>query len=383
MGRINYTDEFKKEVINARYKHGISLRQLTKIYKVSMPTIIKWSKEYSGLFPEKVEYMNIIRQLNQEKAENEKLNRFYKKVVPFISSANRSEVYSFIVQHKKEFGVRWLLDHLSVVPRAYYNFLNYKPSKLMQEKRRRKSTILALIKSIYDKHHGAVGYPTMKIYLERKGFSIGRSTAHIYMNKELDLKCVIRRKRQRWKTSPFKRIAYPNLLNRDFRAKAKNKKWVIDFTYLTLANGFRRYNCTVVDLYDRSVVASVSSRKIDSLLAIRTVRLALKRQKTKIKDLILHSDQGVQFFSSNFKKFCIRNSIRQSMSKAGCPYDNAVMERYFNTFKNEFINLHKFHNEKHLYTAIKRFTIKYNFERPHSYNNYLTPLEKRALSPVV
>ena len=47
MVRINYTDEFKKEVINARYKHGISLRQLTKIYKVSMPTIIKWSKEYS------------------------------------------------------------------------------------------------------------------------------------------------------------------------------------------------------------------------------------------------------------------------------------------------------------------------------------------------
>ena len=71
------------------------------------------------------------------------------------------------------------------------------------------------------------------------------------------------------------------------------------------------------------------------------------------------------------------------MSKADCPYYNAVMERYFNTFKNEFINLHKFHNEKNLYAAIKRFTIKYNFERPHSYNNYLTPLEKRALSPVV
>ena len=102
MVRINYTDEFKKEVINARYKHGISLRQLTKIYKVSMPTIIKWSKEYSGLFPEKVEYMNIIRQLNQEKAENEKLNRFYKKVVPFISSANRSEVYSLSLIHISE-----------------------------------------------------------------------------------------------------------------------------------------------------------------------------------------------------------------------------------------------------------------------------------------
>ncbi|MBS4900831.1 MAG: hypothetical protein KHZ87_08855, partial [Clostridiales bacterium] len=162
MGRINYTDEFKKEVIVARYKHGISLRQLTKIYKVSLPTIIKWSKEYIGLFPKKVETMNIIRQLNVEKAENEKRNRFYKKVFPFISSANRREVYNFILQHKKEFGVRWLLDYLSVVPRAYYNFLNYKPSKLMQEKRR-KSTILALIKSIYDKHHGAVGYPRMKI----------------------------------------------------------------------------------------------------------------------------------------------------------------------------------------------------------------------------
>jgi len=63
------------------------------------------------------------------------------------------------------------------------------------------------------------------------------------------------------------------------------------------------------------------------------------------------------------------------MSKAGYPYDNAPVERYFNTLKNELINLHNYHTEKELFTAIEEFA--YNHVRPHSYNNYRTPFEAR------
>ena len=93
---------------------------------------------------------------------------------------------------------------------------------------------------------------------------------------------------------------------------------------------------------------------------------------------MLHSDQGSQYTSKEFTEYCTKLGITQSMSKAGYPYDNAPMERYFNTLKNELINLHNYHTEKDLYTAIEEFAYtQYNHVRPHSYNNYRTPFEAR------
>ncbi len=94
-----------------------------------------------------------------------------------------------------------------------------------------------------------------------------------------------------------------------------------DFTFLHIRGGKQYYNCTIIDLYNRSVVYSMNSEFITSDLAIRCLKKALKQQKPK-KGLILHSDQGSQFTSKKFTDFCASSNITQSMSKAGCPYDN-------------------------------------------------------------
>lgn len=73
----------------------------------------------------------------------------------------------------------------------------------------------------------------------------------------------------------------------------------------------------------------------------------------------------------------LRNIIRRN-SKAGYPYDNAPMERYFNTLKNDLIYQHYYHTEAELYTSVEEFAyVHYNHVRPHSYNNYKTPFEAR------
>jgi len=70
--------------------------------------------------------------------------------------------------------------------------------------------------------------------------------------------------------------------------------------------------------------------------------------------------------------------IAQSMSRAGCPYDNAPMERYFNTLKNELIYHHYYHNGNELNEAVNNFAyIWYNHVRPHTFNGGLTPFEAR------
>ena len=84
-------------------------------------------------------------------------------------------------------------------------------------------------------------------------------------------------------------------------------------------------------------------------------------------------------FLKAFVEFCESVHVTQSMSKAGYPYDNAPMERYFNTLKNECTNLHDFKTEESLYQTVEEFAyVEYNYVRPHSFNDYATPHEARV-----
>lgn len=151
----------------------------------------------------------------------------------------------------------------------------------------------------------------------------------------------------------------------------------MDFTYLYLRSGKVRYNCSIIDLHDRSIVASVNGEYITTELAIKTLKTAITHHKPK-KGLIIHTDQGSQFTSKGFIDFCASKFMQQSMSRAGCPYDNAPIERYFNTLKHELIKLFSYRTEKQLDFAVQNFAYGwYNRIRPHTYNDGLTPAAAR------
>jgi putative transposase len=282
-------------------------------------------------------------------------------------------VYRFIQNNHPEFGIRWLLRKFKLSPNAYYNFKKNKKSKY----RRKRSAITDKIIKIYHDTEGVLGHRKMRVFLEREAIKLSKTTVHKYMNKELGLKSVVRRKKPGYVKGHAHKI-FPNLLNQKFTADDKNCKWCTDFTYLFLTDGSKHYNCSIIDLYDRSVVASINGKEITSDLAIRTVKKAIASQPTIKNSLLLHSDQGAQFTSKEFVEFCNLMKITQSMSKAGYPYDNAPMERYYNTLKNEKLNLHHYHSEEELDQAVSNFAyIWYNHIRPHSYNNNMTPFEAR------
>jgi len=220
----------------------------------------------------------------------------------------------------------------------------------------------------------------MTVYLARRGYDYSPATIHKYMNTQLGLRSIVRPKKPGYEhRKPHK--VFENKLKQDFHADKVNQKWCTDFTYLFLANHEVRYNCTILDLYDRSVVASITDRHITSDLAIRTLQKALDSQPAVKGGLILHSDQGCQYTSKTFVEFCESVHVTQSMSKAGYPYDNAPMERYFNTLKNECTNLYEFRTEEALYQAVEEFAyVNYNHVRPHSFNGYRTPYEARIAS---
>jgi transposase InsO family protein len=117
----------------------------------------------------------------------------------------------------------------------------------------------------------------MTAYLERIGYRYSRTTVHKYMNKELGLHSIVRPRKPGTKPGKPHKV-FENKLKQNFTAEKINPKWCTDFTYLFLKNGDVRYNRTIIDLHDRSVVASITDRRITSDLAVRTLQKALDSQ---------------------------------------------------------------------------------------------------------
>ena len=226
---------------------------------------------------------------------------------------------------------------------------------------------------IYHENNGVPGYRMIKDYLAMEGILISYPTAWKYAN-ELGLRSVVRRKRYEY-CGGKKNHIFPNLLNREFTATAPNKIWCTDFNYMTNPeNKEKYYNCSIIDLFRREAVATLNGPEITTELAKATLDLAVRKRQPE-NGLILHSDQGVQYASHDFQKHCLKYGIQQSMSAAGCPYDNAPMERFYNTFKNEFYNLYKFRTRQELDRKTYDFVYtKYNQHRPHRHNNGQPPI---------
>lgn len=190
-----------------------------------------------------------------------------------------------------------------------------------------------LIKEIFDESKGTYGYRRIEEGLLQKWGLIMNHKKIQRIMKKYNLRPQYTK---RVKHPSYKRIeenVKPNLLNRKFNTDAPNKIWTTDITYLIL-NGKRAYLSTILDLYDRKVVAYKISTRNDLNIVIDTLNEAIKIRKD-VKGLILHSDQGFQYTSFQYKKVCESNGIIISMSRKGTPIDDSPMESFHGILKKE------------------------------------------------
>lgn len=255
-------------------------------------------------------------------------------------------------------------------PNAYYNHRKHRRDAA----EKKKASLKKQIEKIYHGCEGKTGYRMMHRILANMGCQASVQTAREYMNGELGLKSLTRRRRRHWHArGPAPHAVYENVINRNFNAGGRNQKWCIDFTCIYFGRGRKRYNCSIIDLYDRRAAASVNGKTIDAGLAIETLKKAIERSGG-VAPAVLHSDRGSQFTSKKFAGFCKECGITQSMSRPGCPYDNSPMERYFNTLKAELLSLHRYQDEDSLFSAINCYAYGwYNNVRPHSFNGGSPP----------
>ena len=171
----------------------------------------------------------------------------------------------------------------------------------------------------------------------------------------------IRRIRPNTMAKRLEENVQPNLVKRQFNTKGFNQIWCTDITYL-IWNNKRAYLSTIIDLYDRHVVAYQISKRNDIKLVIDTLNKALDKEKD-VYGLILHSDQGFQYTSNEYKAICTSKGITISMSRKGTPIDDSPMESWHSILKKETLYNNNITSLEHYIQLVEEWIEFYNSKR--------------------
>lgn len=214
----------------------------------------------------------------------------------------------------------------------------------------------------YQASYQTYGYRRITLALQQKqGLSINHKAVLRLMN-QLGIRSVAR------KPNAYRKYAqsgsqhkYPNHLDRNFAATQPNQKWVTDITYILTKQGWC-YLSVIKDLCDGFIVSHVFQRNNTLELVLKTVRLALEKEKVT-DGLVLHSDQGSQYTSAAYELLTKEYNITVSMSRRGNCWDNAPMENFFGHLKEEYLR----HFEPATFEETEQLILEYihfyNYER--------------------
>lgn len=220
------------------------------------------------------------------------------------------------------------------------------------------------------------GYRRVWLWLKQNKSIHCHPLTVLYHMRKLDLLAQIRRRRSYtlYKQGAYR---YENLLNRQFVQNQANYRWVTDITYIITPKQ-TYYLCVVMDLCGRYIVSYRLGTEMTASLVGNTVKDAFANEKGKVADgLALHSDQGCQYTSQEYFALTQEYHFSASMSRAGCPYDNAPMENFFGTFKTECLYRCKPTTSEQVQQLVDEYIHFYNFERIDMKNG-LTPFEIRS-----
>ena len=215
--------------------------------------------------------------------------------------------------------------------------------------------LLVKIKQVYAKHpdNDNYGVDRVRLALEQDGVTVSKSTVRRAMKKGGLIKTLPRHSGSLTKSDADAQKA-DNLISRNFTADAPNRKWLTDITQIPCRDG-KLYIAPVLDCYNGEIVGLSMDDNMKKELCIKAFESACQSQAAN--GMILHSDRGSQFTSTEFKNALARHGAIQSMSGTGRCYDNARMESFFATLKKE--KLYKIQTEQMPMAQVKSIVFRY------------------------
>lgn len=271
----------------------------------------------------------------------------------------------------KELRLEYPLDLLSdlfdVSRSGYYRWLKHKPSRRAQEEPR----LVAEIKAAHTRNRESYGPERLQEDLADHGISVGVHRIK-RIRKEHGIRCKQKRKYKATTNSKHNLPVAANLLEQKFTATAPNKIWVTDITYIPTGEGWL-YLAGHKDLFNGEIVGYAMGDRMTKALVSQSLFRAVAAKRPE-PGLIHHSDRGSQYCSKKYRKLLDQFKMTASMSRKGNCYDNAPIESFWGTLKNELIYHRRYATRREAMQEIKEYIeIFYNRQRKQARLDYLSP----------
>jgi putative transposase len=260
--------------------------------------------------------------------------------------------------------------YLGQVNRAgFYRYLRKRAPRL------EKTEVRSMVQRIAVEHRRRLGSPRMTRELRNRGMVVNHKRVERIMRED-NLLAIRWRKFVTTTESEHDQPVYLNLASR-MQVTGPNQLWVADITYIRLQNEFV-YLAVLLDVFSRRVVGWALERNMQARLTLAALERALADRKPAV-GLVHHSDRGIQYACGEYVEALVSHGIVSSMSRAHCPYDNAMCESWIKTLKQEEIYANDYRDREDLLGHLEEFIDRYyNRLRMHSALGYRSPEQFEA-----
>ena len=293
------------------------------------------------------------------------------------------QIYACVERDSKDHSIKELCNVYEVSRSGYYKWLKRKGMLNSYEKKQKE---LDYYVADVHSHYPSQGYRAIAdTLLNQYGWVVTDVSVWKSM-KRLGIHGYIRRTKKDDEGSGEEHDRYPNVLNRNFHSDAPMKKVVTDVTYIEHKNKWY-YLAVYLDLFNNEILEYELGDTFDNFLVMRPAKRLLEKakstdrllEKAKSTDcpILLHSDQGVQYSSAGYCNLLKSYNTIQSMSRAGTPRDNAVIESFFGRFKDVMSSHFQYWKCDDIRKVVDDTVFYFNFVRPIRKLNKKPPVQFR------
>ena len=281
----------------------------------------------------------------------------------------------FIDDHKNYYGVEPICRVLPIAPSTYHRAkdLEYYPEK-RSLRSQHDDYYISEIKRIWQGSKCRYGVRKVWQQMKADGLKVARCTIERLMSQH-GLQGVWRGKGKITTHSRDDQKRADDLVNRNFNAHRPNQLWVADFTYIKTTSGWV-YTAFIIDVFARAIVGWKVSNRMNTDMVMAALNQAIA-DRNHPKDVIHHSDRGVQYLSIRYTDKMKDSGVIASVGTTGDSYDNALAETVNGLYKSEVIHYLKqnWNGINDVELATLKWVDWFNKTRLHSTIGYVSPFE--------
>ncbi|MFH0768082.1 MAG: IS3 family transposase [Chloroflexota bacterium] len=373
--RGRYTKEFREEAVRLVVDEKISCHEVGRRLSLAASTILNWVKAYkAGKLGDIGKTQKPLTEIEMELAKVKKENtelRMERDILKKQLRVLRKGVaarYAMMKELRLHYPLPLVRQVLSVSASGYYAWRDRPLSKWAREEAR----LEVEIRAAHNRTRQVYGAEKLQYDLAEHGIRVGICRIK-RIRRKLGIRC---RQKRKFKVTTDSKHTLPvakNILGQQFTVTAPNKVWTSDITYVPTDEGWL-YVAGHKDLFTGNIVGYAMEGRLTRNLVSQSLFRAVAA-KHPAKGLIHHSDQGSQYCSNEYRNILERFGLKASMSRRGNCFDNAPMESFWGTLKQELVHHRRYRTRREAIQDITEYIeIFYNRQRRQARLGFLSPV---------